>query len=70
MLLEENKEFVRELNDVAGEIWGYIEKPRTVKQISKYLTTLFEVEAGVVEKDVCDFLREYVKEGFVEEIAI
>lgn len=66
-LLEPNKKFMRELNDVAGFIWGSLEKPTSVVRLVGLVCKRYKVTRAVAEKDIKMFIQDYLKDGYIIE---
>lgn len=68
VILEPNKEYVRELDEVAGLIWEMAQKPVTTETIAKKLSLIYQHSLANIKKDVEEFVRKYLKEGFLKEV--
>lgn len=68
VILEPNKEYVRELDEVAGIIWEMAQKPTDTKAITKKIASIYNNPLNKIQKDVDEFVKKYIKNGFLEEI--
>lgn len=53
-------------NSTATRIWGLIEQPRRLSELSELLRLEFDVEPDVCERQLGDLLRELEADGLVE----
>src|SRR5665213_999240 len=53
------------LESTARRIWELIEQPKSVSEICSILGAEFEVDSGMCETDVIEFLRRMNQEGLV-----
>jgi hypothetical protein len=53
-------------NGTATRIWGLIEQPRRLSDLTQALTREFDVEPEVCERQLGDLLRELEADGLVE----
>jgi len=67
-LLEPNKRFMRELNDVAGFIWNKLEKPMSIKKLTELICKNYSVTQIVAEKDIKNFIHDYSKSDYIVEV--
>lgn len=68
LLLEKNKEYIRELNEVASYIWGLIKKPVSINQIVTNLCQEYRVGKKKAKQDVEKFIKQYLREGLIKKI--
>lgn len=68
ILLEHNKAFIRELNEVGSLIWQTISSPQSLDSITERVCTVFDVEKNQARNDLEEFLREYLRLGFVQMV--
>jgi hypothetical protein len=69
VLLESNKQYIRELNAVGGIIWGKAVKGVTIESLINSIKNKYPtVSESIIEKDVQKFVSEYVSAGFLEEL--
>jgi len=68
ILLEKNKQFVRELNETSSSIWELAKKPTSVNTIAKKISRLYQHPYDDVLKDVSLFVQDYLHEGFLVEV--
>jgi len=64
LILEDNKSYIRQLNDVAGYIWEHARKNVRMSRLIDQIIKKFHQPRKVVEKDVEAFITGYLKEGF------
>lgn len=63
-VLEQNGMFV--MTDLAAEIWQMLEKGKETETIIQELLEEYEVEEGVLRKDVEEFLQKLVTGKLIE----
>lgn len=68
ILLEHNKAFIRELNEVGSLIWQTISSPQSLDSITERVCSVFDVEKNQARNDLEEFLREYLRLGFVQMV--
>lgn len=64
-VLEPNKKYMRELNDVAGFIWDKLEKPISMEKLQAQVCKNYKVAQDRVAVDVKEFIDDYVKDGYI-----
>ena len=64
-ILEQNRRYVRELNETAGVIWEYTKKPVSEESIVQHLASLYNKPPDECAKDVHEFISEYLKAGLL-----
>ncbi len=69
VILEKNKKYIRELEDITGIIWEMAEKPVTTDNIAKKIALAYRHPLIEVQKDVENFVKKYIKAGLIEEIS-
>jgi len=57
------------MNELATQVWNWIQQPRTVDQLTELLTSEYDVDAGTARGDVIRLLRE-LKERSLIEVAV
>jgi hypothetical protein len=57
------------LDSVGGFIWRQLQTPRPVSAIRDAVTGEYQVEAGVCERDLIEFLGRLEAAGIVEAVA-
>ena len=67
-LLEPNKRFMRELNDVGGFVWNKLEKPMSITKLTELVCKKYNVTQIIAEKDIKNFIRDYLKSGYIVEV--
>lgn len=65
IILEPNKKYVRSLNPTAGFIWALTATPASAHEITRKVAKHYNARTEDVQKDVEDFLRHYIREGFL-----
>lgn len=68
VLLEKNKQYVRELNSTAGVMWEMIRTPQSAEEIATHLCREFNVDKNEAKKDAAEFLDGYQKAGLIRSI--
>lgn len=68
LILEKDKTHIRELNKVAGYLWGLTKNPISVNELAKQLTKKYDVNLKTAKVDVESWVKEYLKQGFLEKI--
>ena len=61
ILLEKNKQHIRELNKTAGFLWELTEKTISIKQLAKKLSREYRVDTEIAEKDTKEWVSDYLK---------
>ena len=56
VLLEKNKEYIRELDEVASLIWEMAQKPVTTSEITRKIASIYDHPLHQVQKDVDEFV--------------
>ncbi len=69
VILETNKKFVRELDETAGMIWGMCKEKITTEEIVQKISSKYHHPPDIIKKDVDEFVKKYLKEGFLKEIS-
>ena len=70
VVLEKNKNYIQEMNEVGGFIWELASQPVSVDKIVDAVCVEFDVERGVVEKDIGDFVKDYISRGFLVKVNV
>jgi len=65
ILALKNEEYYN-LNEVGSTIWGYIQEPKTVKEISDHINKTYTVEPNQLEQDMMEFLEKLAEEELIE----
>lgn len=65
VLLEDNKEYIRELNDLASIIWEITKKPTEISVLISRVASFVEKPVLLIQKDITKFINQYIKEGFL-----
>lgn len=68
IILEQNKRYIRELNEVAGDIWGMLSRTTSDEAIIEKLSVLYDQRVSILQEDVKNFITEYIREGFIEVV--
>jgi hypothetical protein len=68
VILEKNKEYIRKLNKTASFLWEQLTKPKTIDQLTAALIKKFKVNQEQANQDVANWVKVYLKEGFLEEV--
>ena len=55
-----------ELNELASEIWGYLEEERTISDIVGYLAREYDVDKKVLQNDIIEFMNEMVNNKVIQ----
>jgi hypothetical protein len=69
VILEPNKEHVRELDEVASLIWEMAKKPITTEEIARKISSVYNQSLETVQNDVDEFVKKYLKEGFLNQVS-
>ena len=69
IILEKNKRFVRELNEIGSLIRDIAEKPVSIKDIVIEIFSLYNGSEDKIRKDVKNFINKYLKEGFLIKVS-
>ena len=69
VILEPNKEHVRELDEVASLIWEMAKKPITTEEIARKISSFYNQSLETVQNDVDEFVKKYLKEGFLNQVS-
>lgn len=67
-ILEPNKKIMRELNLVASLLWEMLEKPSTIEELVKRICKEFAVDKIQAEQDTSVFIKQYLKEQFIQQL--
>ncbi|MBU1326555.1 PqqD family protein [Patescibacteria group bacterium] len=62
LILEPDKQHIRELNETADFVWGATQKPIEVSTIIKRLAKAYLLPPEQCKKDVEEFVRRYLRE--------
>lgn len=62
---EENRAL--NLTEVGAEIWGYLDKPKTLDEIVENICQKFEVRKNKAHKDAMKFLKLLLKEELIQD---
>ena len=65
IILEPNKEYTRELNNVASFIWETIKDPIDEVDLINKICQAYSVKKTQASKDLNIFLSEFIKEKFI-----
>jgi len=57
-----------ELNLLGADVWKRLDGEKTVAEIVKELTAVYDVSAAEILADVTDFLRDLEERGWVEKV--
>ncbi len=68
VILEKNKEHVRQLNEVASFLWENLKKPKSIDQLVSATVKEFDVDQKQAKKDVEEWVADYLDEGFLQEV--
>jgi hypothetical protein len=63
------KRTVHRLDEVASDLWKFLEPGRTVDELVDFLLSEYEVDTGTARNDVVEFVRELVKKELLEVVA-
>lgn len=63
------KRTVHRLDEVATDLWKFLEPGRTVDELVGFLLSEYEVDTGTARNDVVEFVRELVKKELLEVVA-
>ncbi len=63
------KRTVHRLDEVATDLWKFLEPGRTVEELVSFLLSKYEVDTGTARNDVVEFVRELVKKELLEVVA-
>jgi len=69
IILEKNKRFVRELNEVGGLIWEMTKTPISIDKIASKISSIYKASVDKVKEDVEKFVKKYLKEGFLIKVS-
>ncbi len=62
-ILEENRRYVRKLNETAGAIWESAKRPVSQEFLVQHLATLYNKPRKECTRDVNEFISKYLKAG-------
>lgn len=65
VLLEKNRKYMRQLNQTAGDIWQRTKKPVHVDSLVSHIVAKYGIPVSEAEKDVRDFVTQYVRDGLL-----
>lgn len=65
VILEKNKKYLQKLNPAASFIWEMLAAPQTEAQIIDQICQTFETDRAVAAADTADFIKSYLKLGFL-----
>jgi hypothetical protein len=68
IILPENSSVMRELNEVAGDIWAMLKQPCSEDLLIDTIASKYNENRSVIQKDVHVFLALYEKDGLIERI--
>ncbi len=66
VLLDMNSENYFGLDEVGTAIWQTMQEKESLKEVLEVLLEQYDVESGVIEKDLLDFADRLVESGLVE----
>ncbi len=58
VIVEPAAKLLHHLNETASEIWGFLDRPRTVEAIINQLVETYETDPATLETDTRRFLEE------------
>lgn len=67
VILKEDENFCRELNETATLIWELLQKGNYLEIIVHLFTREYSISENVARKDIKDFIEEYVRLGLLRE---
>jgi len=67
IILEKDKQYVRELNEIGSLVWEYARKPATPEKIATKISRSYNQPYEKVLADVTAFVNDYLREGFFVE---
>lgn len=65
ILLEKNKEYIRQLNDTGSLVWEIAKQGATIDEITSKIASLYQQPQEPVKNDVLEFVNKYLKEEFL-----
>lgn len=68
LILREGKGYVEELNEVAGFIWELAEDEIKVEGIIEGVVCEYEVSKEEAERDIKEFINDFLDEGYLEKV--
>jgi hypothetical protein len=57
---------IYEFNETAGYLWSLLEKPLKEQTLVDKLRHYYDVDQDTAERDVRNFVKQYIKEGLIE----
>ncbi len=68
VLLEKDKQHVRELNPLATRLWELSQKPTTINQLVKTITQEYQVKTKTAQKDINAWVKNFIKLGLLQKV--
>ena len=68
VILESDKKHIRQLNSTASFLWEQLSQVKTTKQLITALKKEFEIDHQQAEKDVLDWVEDYLSQGFLQKV--
>lgn len=68
VLLESDKEHIRQLNQTSSFLWEQLSRAKTTKQLVTALKKEFDVDQKQAEKDVLGWVESYLSQGFLQKV--
>jgi len=65
VILESNKEYTQELNEVGGYIWEILTKALSEEEIVNRICQHYRVDRTTATKDVNTFIKQFLQKGFL-----
>lgn len=66
-ILQPEREEIHALNETGTLIWRLISKGKSLSEITKAFTAEYDVTAGQAEKDILEFVNQYIREKLLSK---
>lgn len=65
VILEKNKEYTQELNELASFVWEILTKPMSEVEIICAICQEYKIDEITAQKDTFAFIKSYLHQGFL-----